>query len=380
MNCRQIADGQVAERYLTGRLAEPLQDEFEVHILDCPACLNAVEALQELRAAVAAEALQIRLAPERTSFRLRYWSVVAATSLTILSGVAVFRWQRHRAINANVQIAQQTSIAPKSERVATKEEAHDASTVPGSDIPAQPQKPADSQKSISSTANRNQTEIAAGQPPPQAAQAEPTPQASVTPTEQSVTQPNVHPALVKKPSELTSEQAVELYRLAEVHPAQFTFSGLRSSSSSSRGLNAMQGGGAHDSGSSTFQQAMNLYIEGNYRDAGILLGTAAEPEPNAPNINFYLGVCQLMLGRPEDAITPLSKVTNDGKSRLAQPAHVYLAKAYLQKADLKNAEAELEGATALPGPFKGEASTLLQRVRALRTAVESPASPDSQPQ
>jgi hypothetical protein len=47
----------------------------------------------------------------------------------------------------------------------------------------------------------------------------------------------------------------------------------------------------------------------------------------------------------------------------------------LQKADLKNALDKLEAATALPGPLKGDAVSLLQRVQVLRKSLQVSTSP-----
>ena len=42
MNCQNVGEDGIAEKYLKGELQEPLQDEFEVHILECDRCLQLV--------------------------------------------------------------------------------------------------------------------------------------------------------------------------------------------------------------------------------------------------------------------------------------------------------------------------------------------------
>lgn len=379
MDCRRIAEEEIAECYLSDRLEEPLREEFEIHILGCPSCLESVETLQDLREALKSEAHQIRLAPERQ--RVQWWTWVLATAATlIVAAVGVLQWRVPKTGEGSANIAQQrvppgvatTSVGDETGKTENKaarvysqhkgqavtqsappESAHLGSGEPGSPPSGQP--------------------VARGLPEE--------PSAMDTPPKSMLSekQPEVRRDLQKR-SELTSAQAVELYRLAEVRAAPYSFSGLAQGAPVRRAGPVEQtttaGAVAGTTGavSPAFQRAMVAYVEGRYDDASRMLETAAQADPKAPNINFYLGVCRLLLGRPDDAIPSLMRVTEDGKSLLVQPAHVYLAKAYLQKADLKSAESELEAAGSLPGPRKNEANSLLLRVRAFRTAIEgSPA-------
>jgi hypothetical protein len=52
MNCKQVAGQGIAELYVIGKLKSSLQDEFEVHVLECKTCLKTLEVLEELRAAL----------------------------------------------------------------------------------------------------------------------------------------------------------------------------------------------------------------------------------------------------------------------------------------------------------------------------------------
>jgi hypothetical protein len=52
MNCKQVVGQDITELYVIGKLKSSLQDEFEVHVLECKTCLKTLELLQELRAAL----------------------------------------------------------------------------------------------------------------------------------------------------------------------------------------------------------------------------------------------------------------------------------------------------------------------------------------
>ena len=46
MNCNQVAGQGIAELYVIGKLKSSLQDEFEVHVLECKTCLKTLEVLR----------------------------------------------------------------------------------------------------------------------------------------------------------------------------------------------------------------------------------------------------------------------------------------------------------------------------------------------
>ena len=52
MDCRQIAKQGLAELYVKGQLEPTLQNELEVHILDCKECFRRLELLHDLRVAL----------------------------------------------------------------------------------------------------------------------------------------------------------------------------------------------------------------------------------------------------------------------------------------------------------------------------------------
>jgi hypothetical protein len=93
VNCRQIAEEELLEKYLAGRLESPLRDDFEVHILECPKCQRDLEMLEELRSGLAAKANEIRqqagpvsrFRPLFIPTRLRAagWAAVASVILAV---------------------------------------------------------------------------------------------------------------------------------------------------------------------------------------------------------------------------------------------------------------------------------------------------------
>ncbi len=105
MNCQNVGEDGIAEKYLKGELEPPVQDEFEVHILECPRCLQSVETLQEMRTALAAQAHEIRLASQRPSFRLRHL-VFAAVALVVFVGIGVLQLRKRKPAGAEVNIVQ----------------------------------------------------------------------------------------------------------------------------------------------------------------------------------------------------------------------------------------------------------------------------------
>jgi hypothetical protein len=67
-----IDDQQTAERYVLGRLSEEERLRFEEHFLDCPRCLDSIEAAQGLRAGLKdVAAAAVPAAPERNVAQFR---------------------------------------------------------------------------------------------------------------------------------------------------------------------------------------------------------------------------------------------------------------------------------------------------------------------
>lgn len=131
--------------------------------------------------------------------------------------------------------------------------------------------------------------------------------------------------------------------LARVDPAPYAATPLRGGSSAP----------AQD-----FRRAMQLYVRADYRNAATVLASYSRREPEKPAPHFYLGVCDLLLGREEDGIAELRRVEQLPESAYTEEAHLDLAKAYLAKADFPDAWRELEQVARANGSFAGEAHKL----------------------
>ncbi len=82
MNCQRVSDDELVERYLNGQLDPAVQDDLEVHILECPECLSRAEALSAIRANLAPRARKIG-SPAKTTRRqqvawMRRWILSAS--------------------------------------------------------------------------------------------------------------------------------------------------------------------------------------------------------------------------------------------------------------------------------------------------------------
>jgi hypothetical protein len=169
---------------------------------------------------------------------------------------------------------------------------------------------------------------------------------------------------------LSDDGEKELFRLSAVQPAPYDFSGMAPHAGFSTTPSPSAARSSHVS-SATEQRAlyadgMRAYVDRNYDEASELLQRLLQTEPNAPDANFYLGVILLLKGRPDSAVDPL-KLAAAGRTRWAQPAHFYLAKAYLQTRDLANAESELKAAAAMTGNLTGSARADLASIEGLRS-------------
>jgi tetratricopeptide (TPR) repeat protein len=119
-------------------------------------------------------------------------------------------------------------------------------------------------------------------------------------------------------------------------------------------------------GREQFDQAMRLYLQGNYGAAIEGLQKAARLAPDAVDVNFYLGACYLLTHQPKAAIDALRKAISPDYPDYAEQAHYYLAKAYLQGHNIQSAGAELEFTLEFGGERKGDAERLKQQLDKLQ--------------
>ncbi len=140
-------------------------------------------------------------------------------------------------------------------------------------------------------------------------------------------------------------------RLARVEPPLFVAPTLR---------------GKDDDAARRFRQAMEPYGRQDYRQAILELRLAAPLDRKAPEPHFYLGVCELVLGQTDDALSDLREVVALGETPYLEEAHFFLAKALLAKEDLRGATEELYVTIRLAGDRLAEARRILDQVTEMR--------------
>jgi len=107
MDCQLVTQGELAEQYVSGKIDPALQDEFEIHILECRECARLVEVCEETRIGLVAQqdAIRAGLGKMEWSFSSMWgttrsgyrWAVstVLVLVLAVAAGIGI-RW-RHSA-------------------------------------------------------------------------------------------------------------------------------------------------------------------------------------------------------------------------------------------------------------------------------------------
>ena len=124
MVCREVEKNDLVAKYVSGAsLIRPLQDDFEIHILDCEGCRASVETLQVVRQDIVARAHEIRAySPSlRGGLRWRWVTVSALCVLAFAVGLRQLGTFRSHSKTAQVRIQLQQ------EPVVTVEETTNAS-------------------------------------------------------------------------------------------------------------------------------------------------------------------------------------------------------------------------------------------------------------
>lgn len=141
-----------------------------------------------------------------------------------------------------------------------------------------------------------------------------------------------------------------LKRLAQVSPPSYSPRVLR---------------GPVDEATAAFRDGMRAYVDEDYAAAVDALKRAARLDPERPDIAFYLGASQLMVGETAAAASELQRVIAFGDTPFLGDGHFYLGKAWLARADRSSAARELEIAARLPGERSDEARALLAELQDL---------------
>jgi TolA-binding protein len=145
-----------------------------------------------------------------------------------------------------------------------------------------------------------------------------------------------------------SSTAPSLEELASVEPPPYSAKVLRS---------------GEDAAHETFRQAMQYYLKSDYANAIPGLQAAAKASPRTARFIFYLGACYLLTDQADSAIRSFRKTISIGDPDYSESAHFYLAKAYLRKRDVSNAEDELRTTVRLHGSKEAEAAEILRQLR-----------------
>ena len=377
MDCSNIDRNELAEEYLNGALDEANQSDFEIHILECQKCLQAVEMLQVVRFDLTDRAPAIRSqnpAPSHWWFRWQ-WAAIAC-SLTIVGVWGLREWRRSDAdhpqsveVAANKGPTNTTSQAESAEpKVLSKEtDIGNVSQVPHGGGPAHQSQQGDKKASDSQVESPDRVVVSSN---------------SSSPAE---TAENPPAAATVQPAPPTDQTSNILAELAAVRPLPYTFAGVAATQPSGGGSVKGQhrsGAGVSESEASSpnagagsfhtapdyFRDGMLAYVKKDYPGATKLLEQAVQLDPEMSEANLYLGVCRLLQGNAPDAVSALQPVARVKKPALAQPAHFYLAKAYLQMGKLTEADTELHAASLLPGRLAGESNALMQKVENILNA------------
>lgn len=106
MDCQDVLNSEIAERYVAGELSEAEQSDFEAHFFGCEACFEELQLLQAAQAALRRKpSMAVRRAPS-----LRW--LAAAAGLLIVLGAGWWAIGPARRSPAGIQSAQVKPAAP----------------------------------------------------------------------------------------------------------------------------------------------------------------------------------------------------------------------------------------------------------------------------
>jgi hypothetical protein len=380
MDCEEIKRVELLEQYLTAKLPADAQDELETHLLECAACSRELELLLLARSELSQHAAEIR-AKSVEKFSFLHWQTLAFAGVLVIVLVGIsyrlgHRIPDHQGRNEAASTLPHPSGGAQVDRPAPKDSSPSAFPQLDSNagrtvtpreklqvpVPVNPQ-----------TSDQGPTELAHGAQlaPPATANGNALPEPGpvmVPPKQEQAASTN----LETHPGGLTTAQGVELYKLGQVQPPAYAFTGLTSKSGPPVGKPTAGYSGAGNAGGpgrAKFQEAMKSYVAGKYGEGADYLSDAAILEPKAADINFYLGACRILIGHPQDSVEPLQQAAAAGNTPYLQSSHYYLAKAYVQMNQLEKAMQELQSAANTPGRLTTESKQLLAKVQALQASI-----------
>jgi tetratricopeptide (TPR) repeat protein len=277
MDCGVVAREEIAERYLTGGLAEQDREAFEEHYFACARCFDELQVLQGIREELRRPETESESPAPRS---ILWWLLRPSTAPVLASGIAA-------AILLSVGLTVWMRAPRPDTVVATK-------TGPSRPVGAESAQP--------------------------------------------------------RASEPSAAPATSIEQLARVEPAPYEPVTLR---------------GPANEATTRFRQGMEWYKKSDYGAAVTDLQAAADIDPGAAHIQFFLGVSHLLNGQDGAAIRHLQATVQLGDSPYLEEAHLYLAKAFLRKHDISAAEADLDAAIRLNGAHADEARRLLADIKRL---------------
>lgn len=122
----------------------------------------------------------------------------------------------------------------------------------------------------------------------------------------------------------------------------------------------VRGGAVADT---AFARAMEKYVRGDYAGAAQGLRAAAEEDPGSAELLFYLGVSELLAGRPQVAIGAL-RLAGAGDPAFSEASLYYIAKAHLARGNVEAARNALKAVVKGDGDHKERAQQLLRQLGA----------------
>jgi tetratricopeptide (TPR) repeat protein len=121
--------------------------------------------------------------------------------------------------------------------------------------------------------------------------------------------------------------------------------------------------GTEDEATELFSAGMKHYQEGMYVLAIPELRAASRLKAETAQIRFFLGICLLLAGQPNQGIEELDKTEALGDPAYLDEARFYSAKAYLGKGDVAAAKEKLRLVVESSGRLQGEAADILRQLK-----------------
>jgi TolA-binding protein len=377
MDC-QVDRHALIEQYLQGKLQPDLQDDFEVHMLGCEDCQEALELLETARYDLMQRAHVIRASTGARRIRFRWqWAVMTFAALALVAGGLV-RWNKPSKSQTLVVASPQTQSPP-----ANSPPVLSSAAPSGGSIQKHESSPELAKTPLNSNRNERTKIPALTDHPMQPAHKLPedhsanagpdvlasVPENPVAPFSGSAPAPDASNVSV------ADVVAVEIFKLSTVKAPPPTYAKIKHPTAAFKLSERIKGYQQLEAMARAerwvFQDAMAAYNKGHYEQASRLLDDAVHIEPEAPDVNFYVGICRLLQGHPTDSLHPLHKAFDKPDSPITQAAHFYLAKAYLQMGNLEEAETEFKAASEISGPLQSEGTSSLEQLRSLRAKTGS---------